>query len=119
MSSTASEAQGPYHPAGGPIPLHRYRRFKKTKFEQRADHIEALAAQLQLPKAALEATRARLTPLKAELPTKPFVDPDPFHELAFRSALDAKRAIADYLALPIQWLRSRPMSLPRRATSSR
>jgi hypothetical protein len=92
---------GPYQPVGGPIPLHRYRRFKKTKFEQRAEHIEALAAQLQLPKAALEATPARLTPLKAELPTKPFVDPDPFHELAFRSVLDAKRAIADYLALPL------------------
>lgn len=92
---------GPYQPVGGPIPLHRYRRFKKTKFEQRAEHIEALAAQLQLPKAAMEATPARLTPLKTEIPTKPFADPDPFHELAFRSVLDAKRAIADYLVLPL------------------
>jgi hypothetical protein len=27
--------------------------------------------------------------------------PDPFHELAFPSALDAKRAIADHLGLPL------------------
>ena len=32
---------------------------------------------------------------------QPFVDPDPFHELAFPSALDAKQAIADHLALPL------------------
>ena len=33
--------------------------------------------------------------------TQPFADPDPFHELTFRSALDAKRAIADYLGMPL------------------
>ena len=33
--------------------------------------------------------------------TQPFVDPDPFHELAFSRALDAKRVIADHLALPL------------------
>lgn len=30
-----------------------------------------------------------------------FVDPDPFHELTFPSALDAKQAIANHLALPL------------------
>ena len=44
---------GPYAPSAGPIPLHRYRRFKKTRREQRADRIEGLAAQLSLPRAAL------------------------------------------------------------------
>ena len=29
---------GPYAPIGGPIPLHRYRSFKKTKKSKRADH---------------------------------------------------------------------------------
>jgi len=33
--------------------------------------------------------------------TQPFADPDPFHELTFRSALDAKRAIADRLGMPL------------------
>jgi hypothetical protein len=31
--------------------------------------------------------------------TQAFVDPDPFHELTFPSALDAKQAIANHLAL--------------------
>ena len=33
--------------------------------------------------------------------TQPFADADPFHELTFRSALDAKRAIADHLGMPL------------------
>src|SRR5262249_34048820 len=33
--------------------------------------------------------------------TQPFADPDPFHEFTFRSALDAKRAIADHLGMPL------------------
>jgi hypothetical protein len=93
---------GPYRPVGGPIPLHRYRRFKKTATEKRADRIEALAERLALPQAALtdrpELTRA--WPAQ-ELMTQPFRDPDPFHELAFPSALDAKRAVADRLGMAL------------------
>jgi hypothetical protein len=33
--------------------------------------------------------------------SQPFADPDPFHELTFHSALDAKRAIADRLGMPL------------------
>jgi hypothetical protein len=33
--------------------------------------------------------------------TQPFADPDPFHQLAFASAIDAKRAIADHLGMPL------------------
>jgi hypothetical protein len=44
---------GPYAPIGGPIPLHRYRAFKKTLTQRRAERIEALAVQLALPRAAL------------------------------------------------------------------
>jgi hypothetical protein len=93
---------GPYAPSSGPIALHRYRRFKKTPREQRVDRIEALAEQLVLPRAALSdaptlsSTRAGFEPLK-----QPFADPDPFHELAFPSVLEAKRAIADHLGLPL------------------
>ncbi|HRY18759.1 MAG TPA: IS481 family transposase, partial [Candidatus Competibacteraceae bacterium] len=35
------------------------------------------------------------------LPAQPFVDPDPFQELTFANAIAAKKAIADYLALPL------------------
>jgi hypothetical protein len=93
---------GPYTPSGGAIPLHRYRRFKKTRQAQRADRIEDLAAYLALPRAALSDAPVLSSPLVAFAPVhQPFVDPDPFYELAFPSALDAKRAIADHLALPL------------------
>ena len=48
---------GPYAPIDGPIPLHRYRRFKKTRTQKRAERIEGLAEQLSLPRAALSDTR--------------------------------------------------------------
>ena len=50
----SDQRYGPYPPAGGPIPLHRYRRFKKTATQQRAERIEDLAGQLSLPRAAVE-----------------------------------------------------------------
>ena len=94
---------GPYAPAGGPIPLHRYRRFRKTATQQRADRIEELASTLSLSRAALEGAALALAfPSPPLAPARqPFADPDPFHELMFPSALDAKRAIADHLALPL------------------
>jgi len=93
---------GPYAPIGGPIPLHRYRSFKKTRTEKRAERLEGLAAQLSLSRAALSDYPGLSSPLPAGEPVKqPFADPDPFHELAFPSVLDAKRAIADPLALPL------------------
>jgi hypothetical protein len=48
--------------------------------------------------AGLERACALETP---PLAVQPCADPDPFHELTFSSALDAKRAIADHLALPL------------------
>jgi hypothetical protein len=93
---------GPYAPSAGPIPLHRYRRWKKTRSEQQADRIEGLAAQVSLPRAALSDYPLLAAPLSSgELVSQPFADPDPFHELTFPSALEAKRAIADHLGLPL------------------
>jgi hypothetical protein len=92
---------GPYAPLGGPIPLHRYRSFKKTRTQKRADRIEGLAEQLSLPRAALSDDPTLAASLSTvEVAKQPFSDPDPFHELAFPSALDAKRAIADHLGMP-------------------
>ena len=93
---------GPYAPSAGPIPLHRYRRWKKTRSEQQAARIEGLAAQVSVPRAALSdypLLSASLAP--GALVSQPFADPDPFHELTFPSALEAKRAIADHLGLPL------------------
>jgi hypothetical protein len=94
---------GPYRPSGGPIPLHRYRKHKRTARDERADRVAVLAARLALPRAALSghpeleaAADARPAPA-----SRPFVDPDPFRELVYPSAIEAKRAIADLLGVPL------------------
>jgi hypothetical protein len=87
---------------GGPIPLHQYRAFKKTPTQQRADRIEAIAEQLALPRAALGGNpHAALLIRNTEVPVTVFTDPDPFQEFAYPNVLAAKRAIADYLAIPL------------------
>jgi hypothetical protein len=102
---------GPYAPIGGPIPLHRYRSFKKTRTQKRADRIEGLAEQLSLPRAALSEDPTLAASLSTvELAKQPFSDPDPFHELAFPSAIDAKRAIADHLGMPLAKLTSEQLA---------
>jgi hypothetical protein len=82
---------GPYRHVGGPIPLNRYRRFKKNKIQQRADRIAVLADQLALPRDALEDASVTL-PLSISRPIAevPFVDPDPFQEFTYPSAIAAK-----------------------------
>jgi hypothetical protein len=89
---------GPYLPVDGPIPLNRYRAFRKTAAQTRSERIEALAAQLGLPREALE-SRPDVAVLiqPGEIPAQTFVDPDPFRQLTYASPLEAKRAIAQYL----------------------
>ncbi len=92
---------GPYSPVSGPIPLGRYRAFKRGAADERADRIRSLADQLKLPIAALAGEALRLTPLNlpSELPIQPF-DAEA-HEYHFASAIAAKLAIADDLARPL------------------
>jgi hypothetical protein len=96
---------GPYYPVDGPIPLHRYRKFKKTRTQERADKIAALAKQLDLPLSALTLNAdLRFMEEKEQLPTlpmKPFQDPDPYLEFTYPTTLMAKLAIADYLGQPL------------------
>jgi hypothetical protein len=101
---------GPFYPVDGPIPLHRYRKFKKTFTEKRADRIESLAKQINLPRAALTGnTDLQIVPDRSSspvLPMKPFADPDPYLEFAYPTALAAKLAVADYLGQPLAKLQS-------------
>lgn len=96
------ERFGPFPPIGGPIPLHRYRKHRKSRREIRADQVAALADKLVLPRAAASGDDGvvMIRPAAA-VPVRPFRDPDPFHELMFASPLDARRAIADEVRLPI------------------
>ncbi len=95
------QRSGPYHPVSGPIPLHRYRAFKRGKVDETADRIRALADQLGLPISALAGNDVRLTAPAPALP----VPIQPFeieiHEDQFAGAIAAKLAIADDIATPL------------------
>ena len=55
-----------------------------------------------MPRAARSDSPTRSSSLSAvEAVKQPFADPDPFYQLTFPSALDAKRAIADHLGMPL------------------
>jgi hypothetical protein len=92
---------GPYAPVGGPIPLHRYRGFKKTKNQQRADRIEALAEKLSLPKSALPFDIQDALEEVQKPSGVPFFDPDPFGEFTFSNKVAAKMEISRYLGMPL------------------
>lgn len=101
---------GPFSPTGGPIPLHKYRKFQKTKIEERADRVAALADRLGLPRAALTGeigVADAIGPIPVQIsasvpiPVVPFQDPDPFKELRYPTVLAAKLGISDYLAMPL------------------
>ena len=95
-----SQRFGPYYPVSGPVPLHRYRAFKRGKADERADRIRKLADQLGLPIAALSGKDVRLSPAEpALLPRQPF--DAQAHEVHFPNAIAAKLAIADDLAMPL------------------
>lgn len=95
------ERYGPYYPVSGPIPLNRYRAFKRGKADAQADRIRSLADQLGLPIAALAGDDVRLTPMRtpAELPRQLF--DAQAHEYHFTNMIAAKLAIADELATPL------------------
>jgi hypothetical protein len=82
--------------------LNRYRAFKKSVTQKRADRIELLATQLELPRAALENRPDVAVLVRTEdIPTQTFADPDPFDQLTYPSTLAAKRAISELLGLPL------------------
>lgn len=95
------EKFGPYRPIAGPVPLHRYRAFKRGKADERADRIRALADQLDLPISALAGSDMHLTPPAAakSLPHQRFNTEA--HAYHFAGHIAAKLAIADDLARPL------------------
>ena len=120
------QRSGPFLPVGGPIPLHRYRKHRKSRREANADRVDDLAKRLVLPRAALtgdaDVVMTAIGP-QPVVPVRPFRGPDPFGELAFATPLAARRAIADEIRLPlaklsdedrafIDALLTRPLSRP-------
>ena len=94
---------GPYRPTGGPIPLHRYRKPKKSQTQVRADRIGDLAQKISVPRSALSGPDSSLAKAADVLPfaSQPFVDPDPYGEFTYSNRLDALRGISDLLHKPL------------------
>jgi hypothetical protein len=93
---------GPYYPVSGPIPLNRYRSFKKTRADERADRLHLLAARLGLPIAALSGeadVRLAGPATPAGLPCQAFdANAD---EYRYPTAIAAKLAVADEIGQPL------------------
>ncbi len=98
---------GPYTPSGGPIPLHRYRKPARSPVQKRADRIGELAAHLALPRTALSGAHGAALGLGAAtaavlpFPSRPFLDPDPYRQLAYAGRLDALRGVSALLRRPL------------------
>jgi hypothetical protein len=98
---------GAYFPITGPVPLFRYRKFKKTKIEQRLDKLEGLAKSLKLPESATDQNCTAISALKnfvEPIPIEEFNDPDPFNEKQYDNEFKAKSAISKYLGKPLSLL---------------
>ncbi|HHX5191905.1 TPA: IS481 family transposase [Yersinia enterocolitica] len=96
---------GPYYPASGPVPLNRYRAFRKGAMSQRAERIRTLAQQLSLPIAALTGENIALISQSEthDIPRQPF--PTTAEE-CYATTIMAKLAIANELATPLAKLTS-------------
>lgn len=93
---------GPYRPVSGPIPINRYRAFKRGKTGERTERIQGLADHIGLPRAALSGEDICLTAPKTatiEPPKQPFNTQ--VLEYHFPNVIAAKLAIAEDLGKPL------------------
>ena len=93
---------GPFCLAEPALPFGKFRPFKKTKEEERADHIAETAQKIVLPRSALSGKKEdELIKPMLEIPSVPFVDLDPYEEINFVSTHEAKLAISGVLGIPL------------------
>jgi hypothetical protein len=95
---------GPYQPSRGAIPLYRYRKYQKSRAEERLDRVVQLADQLGLPRAALsggDRPLPSLPPGASALVVRSTPFPEAPTDTAFPSRLAARFAIADLLGHPL------------------
>ena len=95
---------GPYQPSRGAVPLYRYRKYQKSRAEERLDKVVKLADQLGLPRAAIAGGDRPLPSLppgavSLTVPRTPF--PEPAADVAFPTPLAAKLAISVQLSRPL------------------
>jgi len=92
---------GPFNPIGGPIPLHKYRKYQKSRADERADRIAALADKIGLPRSVMEGGALPPLPIVMSPAKVAFVDPDPPQTIAWPTVIAAKLAIADDIGMAL------------------
>ena len=95
---------GPYQPSRGAIPLYRYRKYQKSRAEERLDKVVQLADQLGLPRAAVtgaDRPLPSLPPAAASLQVSRTPFPEPAADIAFPTPLAARLAISVQLSRPL------------------
>lgn len=95
---------GPFQPSRGAVPLFRYRKYQKSRTEERLDKVVRLADQLGLPRAAVtggDRPLPSLPPTTAGLSVRRMPFPEPTVETAWPTDLAAREAIVAQLGRPI------------------
>lgn len=98
--------EGPFYPNNGPIPLHTFKKHKKSTREKQADEITQLAQALSIPLSVMTGKAdssivARLTKVQAIKQEQVSI---PFHgdyPQLFSNRLEAKQAISTFLGRPL------------------
>lgn len=111
------EKQGPFYPSTDPVPLGTFRKPAKSRIEKQADEIGDLAKSISIPRSALDNQESNITSLLKETnaiheephASIPFVDSDPFQSTVFKTRIEAKTAIAEFLGHPLARLSSAQM----------
>ena len=91
---------GPFYPSTGPIPLHRYRSLKKTKYEETAERLTELSKELDIPRESF-APNIKIDIPKHKSIINPYIGEDPFQQNDFNTAIEAKKAVSDCLGIPL------------------
>ncbi len=96
---------GPYQPSRGAIPLYRYRKYQKSRTEERLDKVVLLADQLGLPRAAVSGEGRPLPSLRlgatsTQVRATPFPEPAAA-DLTFPTPLAARLAISVQISRPL------------------
>jgi hypothetical protein len=95
---------GPYQPSRGAVPLYRYRKYQKSRAEERLDKVVRLADQLGLPRAAVTGGDRPMPslPPAASMQVRHTPFPEPAAEAAtFPTPLAARLAISVQLSRPL------------------
>ena len=95
---------GPYAPSRGAVPLYRYRKYQKSRAEERLDKVVQLADQLGLPRAAVsggDRPLPSLPPSAASMSIRRTPFPEPVVAAAFPTPLAARLAISTQISRPL------------------